>query len=120
MNLLDPQLNLVKNGTLTEGCFPFTSRDGQTIPKCPNKCQDDSEYKKYHSQNSYYASNSKQEYFKELVLLVMDQLVTEGPIFAGFMIHNDFEKFGQDKNKCKNDVYTYDGKSIEREIMQLQ
>ena len=120
MNLLDPQLNLVKNGTLTEGCFPFTSSDGQTIPKCPNECQDGSEFKKYHSQNSYYASNSKQEYFKELVLLVMDQLVTEGPIFAGFMIHNDFEKFGQDKNKCKNDVYTYDGKSIEREIMQLQ
>ena len=41
----------------------------------------------------------------------MDQLVTEGPIVAGFMVYNDFYQFGQDKNKCKNDVYTYDGKS---------
>ena len=61
MDLLDPQLNLVKNGALTEECFPFNSSDGRTIPECPNKCQDDSEFKKYHSQNSYYAINYNQE-----------------------------------------------------------
>ena len=29
--LIDAQMNLVKNGTLTEGCLPFSSADGITI-----------------------------------------------------------------------------------------
>ena len=107
-NLLDPQLNLVKNGTVTEECFPFKSSDGETIPKCPSQCEDGSEFKKYHAQNAYAASNN-QDHFKELVILVMDQIVTQGPIVAGFDIKADFDSFGTDHQKCKNEVYTYDG-----------
>ena len=112
-NLIDPQLNLVKNGTVTEGCFPFKSSDGETIPKCPSQCEDGSEFKKYHSQNAY-AANNNQDDFKELVILVMDQLVTQGPIVAGFDVKADFDRFGTDHEKCKNDVYTYDGVSESR------
>ena len=57
MGTLDPQLNLVKNGTVTEGCFPYASYDGEYIPECPTTCKDGSEYKKYYSQNSYRAFN---------------------------------------------------------------
>ena len=39
----------------------------------------------------------------------MDQLVTQGPIVGSFTSSDDFEKFGQDKQKCLNDVFTYDG-----------
>ena len=66
MNLLDPQLNLVKNGTVTEQCFPFSSGGG-TVPKCPTECQDGTEFKKYYSQNAYRAYNSDQDNFYDLV-----------------------------------------------------
>ena len=45
-NLLDPQLNLVKNGTVTEECFPYQSAGGKFIPECPSQCEDGSEFKK--------------------------------------------------------------------------
>ena len=45
-NFIDAQLNLVKNGAVTEKCFPYKSGDGKTIPKCPSKCEDGSEFKK--------------------------------------------------------------------------
>ena len=112
-NVLDPQLNLVKNGTVTESCFPFASGDGKTIPQCPSQCEDGSEFKKYYSQNAYMASNSDQSNFYDLVILLMDQLVTQGPILGGFIVYQDFRTFGGDSNKCLNDVYTYDGVSAE-------
>ena len=30
-NIIDPQLNLVRNGTVTEQCFPYASGDGENI-----------------------------------------------------------------------------------------
>ena len=112
-NVQDPQLNLIRNGTVTESCFPFASGDGKTIPQCPSQCEDGSEIKKYYSQNAYRASNSAQSNFYDLVILLMDQLVTQGPILGGFVVYQDFEVFGRDTNKCLNDVYTYDGVSEE-------
>ena len=112
-NVQDPQLNLVKNGTVTESCFPFASGDGITIPQCPSQCEDGSELKKYYSQNAYSASNYAQSSFYDFVILLMDQLVTQGPILGGFTVYQDFRVFGRDTNKCLNDVYTYDGVSEE-------
>ena len=110
-NILDPQLNLIKNGTVTEECFPYVSKDGKTIPKCPSKCVNGSEFKKYHSQNAYRVNNNNQKDFYDLVILIMDQLVTQGPIVGGFYVYEDFEIFGRNPDKCLNDVYTYDGVS---------
>jgi len=110
-NLIDPQLNLVKNGSVTEECFPYKSADGETIPECPSQCENGSEFKKYHSQNAYLAENYDQEKFNDLVILVMDQLVTQGPIMAGFDVKADFDRFGEDQQKCKTEVYSYDGQS---------
>ena len=112
--IIDSLLNLVKNGTVTEQCFPYESSDGKTIPECPSTCKDGSEFKKYHSQNAYTAYNSKQENFYDLVILVMDQLVTQGPVVGVFDVYGDFDNFGNDTIKCLNDVYTYDGVSIYR------
>ena len=36
--LVDTQFLLVKNGTVTETCMPFTSANGITIEECPNRC----------------------------------------------------------------------------------
>ena len=59
--LIDPQLNLVKNGTVTEECLPFSSADGKTIEKCPATCKDGSPMKKYYSQNAYMT----QDYYSD-------------------------------------------------------
>ena len=108
---IDAQMNLVKNGTVTESCFPYASADGKTIPECPNKCVDGSEFKKYYSQNAYNAYNTNQAHFNNLVILTMDQLVNYGPVRTGFDIYKDFYDFSNNKSKCLNDIYTYDGTS---------
>jgi len=109
-SIIDPQLNLVKNGTLTEQCFPYVSGDGKTLPKCPSKCNNESiEFKKYHSQNAYHINNFDQSNFNDVVLLVMDQIVTQGPIVGGMPVYSDFMELAHNKTKCQNEIYTYDG-----------
>ena len=110
--MIDPQMNLVKNGTLTEGCLPFSSGDGITIEPCPTTCKDGSEYKKYYSQNpyiteDYYSSRT----FYEIVALIMDQLVTKGPVACGIDVYQDFMNWHYYPEKCHNEVYSYDGTS---------
>ena len=50
---IDAQMHLVKNGTVTEKCFKFTS--GNTdIRDCPSSCdRQDIEFKKYYAKNAY-------------------------------------------------------------------
>ena len=110
--LIDSQMNLVKNGTLTEGCLPFSSSDGITIEACPTECKDGSEFKRYYSQNAYitgdyYAKSS----FYEIVSLIIDQLITKGPVVTGIDVYEDFMLWHFDPVKCHNEVYTYDGVS---------
>ena len=110
-NNIDSLLNLIKNGTTTEECFPFSSSE-KLIPECPSKCINGSEIKKYYSQNAFQIENNNQNDFKDLVLIIMDQLINEGPITAIFDVHNDFYEFGKDKSLCQNNVYTFDEESM--------
>ena len=111
-NLLDPELNLVKNGTVTEGCLPFSSGDGKTIEECPTSCKDGSPYKKYYAQNAYTTIDYySEEYFYDIVILIMDQLTTNGPLVTGIRVYQDFVDLHDDPQKCHDEVYTYDGKS---------
>ena len=106
-NFIDAQLNLVKNGAVTEKCFPYKSGDGKTIPKCPSKCEDGSEFKKYYAQNAFtfYSYYRK---FNNQVILVMDQLVTKGPVAASFYLYENFRNFSAVKENCLNKVYTHE------------
>ena len=111
--LVDSQINLIKNGAVTESCFPYESDDGQTIPDCPSQCKDGTEFIRYYSQNAYDISNDNQELFNDLVILIMDQLVNQGPIVAGFDVYKDFEDLWYHPDICKKQdyIYTYDGHS---------
>ena len=110
--LIDPELNLVKNGTVTEGCLPFSSYNGRTIEKCPTSCKDGSEFKKYYAQNAYMTEDYySQESFYDIVTLMMDQIVNYGPIVTGIDVYMDFEILHYDQERCHNEVYTYDGES---------
>ena len=110
--LIDPQLNLIKNGTLTEGCLPFSSIDGVTMEECPTSCKDGSEFKRYYAQNAYTTQDYySSETFEEIVLLIMDQLTTYGPVVTSIDTYEDFVNWHDDQQKCHDDVYTYDGQS---------
>ena len=110
--LIDPELNLVKNGTLTEGCLPFSSSDGITVEECPTECKDGSEFKKYYAQNAYMTENYiSNETFYDVVALMMDQLINYGPIVAGIDVYFDFLLLHYFPSRCKKEVYTYDGES---------
>ena len=110
--LIDPELNLVKNGTVTEGCLPFSSADGKTIESCPTSCKDGSKFKKYYAQNAYMTEGYySQETFYDIVTLMMDQIVNYGPIVTGIDVYMDFQLLHYDSEKCRNEVYTYDGTS---------
>ena len=72
---MDSQFYLVKNGTVTETCMPYSSGDGYTIEKCPSKCKNGEEFKKYYSKNSCSTTfeYNKENYY-DVVTLIMDQL----------------------------------------------
>ena len=108
--VIDPQLNLIKNGTLTEGCLPFSSSDGKTIESCPTSCKDGSEYKKYYAQNAYTTSDYyDDETFYDIILLIIDQLINNGPVVSAIDVYEDFMYWCFDQQKCHDEVYRYDG-----------
>ena len=110
--LIDPELNLVINGTVTEGCLPFSSYDGRTIENCPRSCKDGTEYKKYYAQNAYMTEDYlSEDTFYDIVTLMMDQIINYGPIVTGIEVYEDFYELHSDPEKCRNEVYTYDGTS---------
>jgi hypothetical protein len=106
---IDAQLNLLKNGTLTEQCFHFVSgEDPEYIPKCPSKCEDDSEFKRYYSQNVYSTEDmvydNREEDFYDFMVIIMDQLITKGPVVTNIDVYDDFQRWNYDIN-CKYDAY---------------
>ena len=110
--IIDSQLNLVKNGTLTEGCLPFSSGDGISMEECPTSCKDGSEFKKYYSQNAYMTEDYySKDTFYDIVTLIMDQLTKNGPIVTSIDVYGDFVELHYDSQKCQDEVYTYDGQS---------
>ena len=112
--IIDSQLNLIKNGTVTEQCLPFSSGDGKVIAECPKeKCQDGSEAKRYYSQNAYLTEGTvTQENYYDIVTLIIDQLIYKGPVVAGISIYQDFYDIHKKPGQCTNNtIYTYDGKS---------
>ena len=110
--IIDSQMNLIKNGTVTEGCLPFSSGDGRVVDECPTSCKDGSQFKKYYSQNAYLTEDYySQDNFYDIVILIMDQLTTKGPVVSRFDVYYDFVQLNIDTDKCQKEVYNYDGKS---------
>lgn len=109
--LIDPQLNLVKNGTVTEECLPFSSASGTNIEECPEKCKDGTDIKKYYSRNAYMTQDYySAETFYDIILIIMDQLINNGPVVSSITAYRDFMELHYNP-KCPNEVYSYDGTS---------
>lgn len=112
--LIDPALNLVKNGTVTEGCLPFSSGDGKSMEACPTSCKDGTPFKKYYAREVFMTEDFySEENFYDIVSIMMYQIVNHGPIVTGFQVFDDFMTWSDDKYKerCINEAYSYDGES---------
>ena len=110
--LIDPQLNLIKNGTVTEQCLPYTS-GSKLIEECPAKCKDGSDIKRYYSQNAYTTDGLVTETsYYDIVTLIIDQLISKGPVSTGIIVYKDFNDLAK-KASCPNTIYKYDGRSKE-------
>ena len=110
---IDAQLSLIKNGTITEECLPFSSGD-KIIEECPvNSCKDPKiEYKKFYSKNAYEIIMNQNNFY-DVTAIIIDQLLTKGPVVTDITVYEDFNNLAKDEN-CTNKVYTYDGVSKER------
>ena len=98
------QLNLLKNGTVTEECLPYTAKNGN-VEKCSSSCKDGSEKIKYYSKNAYYIEPIyDEEHYYDYVKVIIDQLINYGPVVGSFKVYEDFFS-----NKHCPNVYSYDG-----------
>ena len=112
--LIDAAMDLVKNGTVTEECFPFQSDDGSYIPTCPLKCADGSERKMYYAKNAYTTliTYYDDDNFYDIIKIILYELVNNGPLPTQIRVYNDFYTWSENKENCKTGVYSYDGRSV--------
>ena len=109
---IDAQLNLMRNGTLTEECFPFTMESPESyMPVCPTECVNNSiEFKRYYSQNVYSTQDILHEKYEknfyDFVTIIIDQLLTKGPVVTNIDVYTDFLEYTQNGYRCKNDAYS--------------
>ena len=107
--LIDTQFLLVKNGTVTETCMPFTSAEGTRVEECPPQCKKNEEFIKYKSKNAYSTSFDYSDNYYDVVTIMMDQLINNGPLVTHIASYEDlYNLIGPN---CKNIIYKYDGKS---------
>ena len=107
--LIDTEFLMVKEGTVTEECMPYTSEDGKTIEQCPSECKNGDEFIKYKSKNAYSTTFDFENNYYDVVTIIMDQLINYGPVVTNILIYEDFDELY--KRNCANKIYKYDGKS---------
>ena len=109
--LINSQFNLVKNGTVTEECLPYSSAKGTIIEECPKQCKDGSDFQLFYSKNSYSTVDDyDQENYYDIVTVIMDQLINYGPVVASIDCYSDFQSL-KGGESCFQKIYNYDGMS---------
>ena len=107
--LIDTQFLLVKNGTVTETCMPYSSENGTYIEKCQNECKNGEKFKKYKSKNAYSSTFDYSDNYYDVVTIIIDQLINYGPVVSSIRAYSDlYDLIGPN---CKNEIYKYDGES---------
>ena len=106
--LIDAQLNLVKNGTVTEECAPYSSGGGKILDQCPNSCKNGSDVVKYYSYKPYSTERYySEENFYDIITLILDELITNGPVVAQVDLYQDLIDWNNDKEKCIDEIYIH-------------
>ena len=76
------QINLVKNGTVTDECMPYTAGNG-IIEECSSSCKDGSEKIKYYAKNAYTLDPIYDDkHYYDYIKVIIDQLINYGPVVS--------------------------------------
>ena len=109
---LDSQLHLVRNGTVTEQCIEYSSGE-KIIEQCRTSCKNpDIKYEKYYAKSAFQLNveSIDETNFYEIVILIIDELVRNGPVMA--FIDSSYQDF-QDwfirlsQQECHEKVYRH-------------
>lgn len=99
--------NLVKNGTVTEQCFPYSSGNGNVKEDCPTKCKDDSEYVKYYGKNGFSTLyDLTNDNYYDIVEIIINQLINYGPVVSSIFSYRDLQAL-YGNNDCSNIIYSH-------------
>ena len=101
---INAEFFLVKNGTVTESCMPYSSNYG-TVESCITKCNNYNENLKfYYSKNTYsLINNYNEENYYDIVTIIIDQLINFGPIVSVMDFYEDF--YSLYGNSCSKIIY---------------
>ena len=104
--LINTEFYLVKNGTVTESCMPYSSGNN-SVEECIQKCKNNEEMKLYYSKNAYSTPNNyDEENFYDIVAIIMDQLINFGPVLSTIDTYEDFRALHRNKF-CSDIIYRH-------------
>ena len=117
---INSQFYLVKNGTVTEGCFPYTLDKGIFVD-CPSLCKDGSELKKYFAINPYITPDINENNYYEIVKFIIDQIYNYGPVVAKTNVDSRYVVivgfiFNKNRNVYQWEIQDLNGNDPIREI----
>ena len=105
-HLINTQFYLVKNGTVTESCMPYSSGN-KIVEECITKCKNNEEMKLFYSKNAYsIKDNYDEENFYDIVAVIIDQLINFGPVLSSIDIYKDFTDLHR-KKLCSDIIYRH-------------
>jgi len=96
---------IINEGTVTDDCIPVTARDGA----CPTKCRDGSNITEDTRIRAKSVVSPWGKTADERVKAIQNEIMTNGPVIAGYFVYNDFRPFFEKnpggvyrRNKCAN------------------
>ena len=106
---LDSHLHLVRNGTVTEECIEYSYGE-QIIEQCRTSCKNPNiKYEKYYAKNAFALQRVDETNFYDIVTLIMDELLRNGPVMAFIACYEDFMSWFSNTSQqdCHDKVYRH-------------
>ena len=105
---IDPLLNLVKNGTVTEECLPYSSNK-KIIEECRKLCKDGSVFQKFYAKNAYKIPKINENNYYDIVEYIIEQIYNYGPVYSSMISYKDFNSLEKRECNKKDYIYSSDG-----------
>ena len=86
-------MDLVKNGTVTESCLPFSlkcERDKKEVEEYAKKYKDNSQLNPYYAKNAYILANYSENNSYQIFEFIINKLINEGHVYASIVLYDDF------------------------------
>ena len=118
--VLDAFLNLVRNGTVTEDCFEFSSKNGN-VEECRTSCKNSKiAYEKYYAKKAFVLKEDvNKTNFYDIVTFIMDELIRNGPVYATISDYADFKTWfiKTSQKECHEKVFTHKVQKGEKYVL---